>query len=640
MELRKTGVILLALLLAAMAMVPCMSAAENVNVAEVMSDPYYSEAIKIVSNENAIPVDHLIPLNTGIASYPLTNKKLHSIKLLDQTDGNTYTLHLDDNNKVANPKLYSEKENSEFSKLYGKFEPELSDRIKTAKSDEIIPVWIWLQNPSDVKPLPDGVVSIEEKKSDLKNMREIYKSNSKNVVDLLTEKGVKISYVSEYSPSLFAEVPMSVLKVLEENSDITAIYLQRAYQPQLYSAARAIKANSVWNQGITGSGVKVAVMEAGRIAYANPYLNDGNSYNPSGPISDHATAVAGMIGSTHSTNKGIGYGVSLMSANANSVYDTDQISACEWAITNNADIISISMGAETDLNLNPMDKYLDHIVQNHHKTVVVAAGNSASGGTGQVMSPGLGYNMITVGALDDKDTVSLTDDTMSTYSSYKNPHSNYEDREKPEVVAPGGEYGSSTMKSTMTVSPWISDRGAGTSYAAPIIAGEAALLMQQQSSLKTWPETLKAIIMSSAIHNLEGDSRLSDHDGAGGVDASKARTTIINNRYQSNTLYSSSFPQSHTVYLQAGQVVRAVASWDSLPTNTHPPNPMTDTLMADLDLVVFNPGGSFVTNSNSWDNNYEIVEFVASTTGNYNIRLDKSRFDGSSERVGFAYTIY
>jgi len=62
--------------------------------------------------------------------------------------------------------------------------------------------------------------------------------------------------------------------------------------------------------------------------------------------------------------------------------------------------------------------------------------------------------------------------------------------------------------------------------------------------------------------------------------------------------------------------------------------------MADLDLVVFNPSGGFVTNSNSWDNNYEIVEFTASTTGNYNIRLDKSRFDGSSERVGFAYTIF
>jgi subtilisin family serine protease len=94
------------------------------------------------------------------------------------------------------------------------------------------------------------------------------------------------------------------------------------------------------------------------------------------------------------------------------------------------------------------------------------------------MSPGLGYNMITVGAIDDKDSLAWGDDTMATYSSYKDPISTYEDREKPEVVAPGGEYGSSTMDSTMTASPWISDRGAGTSYAAPVVAGEAALLMQ------------------------------------------------------------------------------------------------------------------------------------------------------------------
>ena len=63
-------------------------------------------------------------------------------------------------------------------------------------------------------------------------------------------------------------------------------------------------------------------------------------------------------------------------------------------------------------------------------------------------------------------------------------------------------------------------------------------------------------------------------------------------------------------------------------------------LNADLDLVVYNPSGNFVTSSNSWDNNYEIVEFTAATTGNYNIRLNKSRFAGTSERVGFAYTIY
>jgi subtilisin family serine protease len=192
----------------------------------------------------------------------------------------------------------------------------------------------------------------------------------------------------------------------------------------------------------------------------------------------------------------------------------------------------------------------------------------------------------------------------------------------------------------MTASPWISDRGAGTSYAAPVVAGEAALLMQQQSALKTWPETVKAIIMASAVHNIQGESRLSDKDGAGAVDASEAIDTVVNSRYQSATLTSTSFPQSHTVYLQAGQKVRAVASWDSLPANAHPPTSMTDTLNADLDLVVYNPSGSFVTNSNSWDNNYEIVEFTASTTGNYNIRLDKSRFAGTSERVGFAYTIY
>lgn len=639
MKTREIGIVLLALLLAAMAMVPMVSAEETENANELLSDPYYSEAVNIISQKNGIPADQLYPLNDGIATYPLTNKKLYASKVLDKKNSGTYSVYLDDNYQVADPRSYSEKESLEYTMRYGKFEPELSERMKTAKNDEIIPVWIWLTNPSEAKPLPYGDYSKEEMNNLLQSQRAIYSDNSKNIIDFLTQKGIKTKYASQYSPSLFAEVPVDTLKELSARPEIADIYQEREHELQLYYTARTVKADTVWNQGITGSGVNVAVLENGAIAFANPYLTDGSYYNSSGPAGDHATAIAGIIASTDATNKGIAYSASLISANSNSLYESDTISACEWAITNNADVISISWGSESDLYLQRMDMYFDHIVEYHHKTVTTAAGNSAAaGGTGQIISPALGYNMITVGAINDVDSSNWGDDTMASYSSYKNPHSTYEDREKPEVVAPGGEYGSSTMVSTMISSPWISDRGAGTSYAAPVVAGEAALMMQQQSALKSWPETVKAIIMASAIHNIQGESRLSDRDGAGAVDSSKAIATITNGRYQSDTLVYANFPQSHTVYLQSGQNVRAVASWDAHPPNAHPPT--TDPLSADLDLVVFGPGGNFVTNSNSWDNNYEIVEFTASTTGNYNIRLDRSRFDGSSERVGFAYCIY
>ena len=64
-------------------------------------------------------------------------------------------------------------------------------------------------------------------------------------------------------------------------------------------------------------------------------------------------------------------------------------------------------------------------------------------------SEGLAYNIITVGAFDDRNTI--------------------RNREKPEVTAPG-----SNIMSTTTASPWYGNIGSGTSYAAPMVTGVAA----------------------------------------------------------------------------------------------------------------------------------------------------------------------
>jgi hypothetical protein len=159
--------------------------------------------------------------------------------------------------------------------------------------------------------------------------------------------------------------------------------------------------------------------------------------------------------------------------------------------------------------------------------------------------------------------------------------------------------------------------------------------MQRQPQLSSWPETVKAIIMSSAVHNIHGVSRLSEKDGAGGVDVNKAFGIANNNQFQSNTVTYGDLPLNYYVNAQAGQKVRAAISWNSLPDDNH--FPINDVLNADLDLVVFGPTDNFVTNSNSYDNNYEIVEFTAPTTGQYRIQNTMIRFDGTTERVGFAY---
>ena len=112
----------------------------------------------------------------------------------------------------------------------------------------------------------------------------------------------------------------------------------------------------------------------------------------------------------------------------------------------------------------------------------------------------------------------------------------------------------------------------GTSYAAPAVAGEAALLMQARSWLTSWPETVKAVTMASADHNIWGSSRLSLYDGAGGIDISNAYNIALNQRMLGNVLYANSFPKDYPFTATAGQKVRVVITWDSHPdNNVHQP---------------------------------------------------------------------
>jgi len=64
-----------------------------------------------------------------------------------------------------------------------------------------------------------------------------------------------------------------------------------------------------------------------------------------------------------------------------------------------------------------------------------------------------------------------------------------------------------------------------------------------------------------------------------------------------------------------------------------------DRLDTDLDLRIKDPNNQYISgvNSLSWDNNYEIVEFVAPQTGVYKIAVRKVRSDEPSNYVGIAF---
>ncbi|GFF50148.1 hypothetical protein IFM51744_07262, partial [Aspergillus udagawae] len=105
----------------------------------------------------------------------------------------------------------------------------------------------------------------------------------------------------------------------------------------------------------------------------------------------------------------------------------------------------------------------------------------------------------------------------SSFTAKTNPITPHHDRELPDICA--------NAESVTT----LERTDSGTSFAAPAVAGAAALLQVEVSLLKKWPEAVRAILFASANRHKWGTTwwtNVATHDdspfGAGALDVSKA----------------------------------------------------------------------------------------------------------------------
>ena len=230
--------------------------------------------------------------------------------------------------------------------------------------------------------------------------------------------------------------------------------------------------------------------------------------------------------------------------------------------------------------------------------------------------------------------------------------------EKPEVVAPGVNIVGIGLDGNPVTDPNLNS---GTSVSAPQVAGLAALLIDRNWDLNTWPEAGRAIIMASATHNVTGPSGIPAgedlRDGAGGINAALADTVAQTRNWSATDpclgscwwglgINNDSFPPGSLLYryfggVVQGELVRVAISWWSHPDCPSVANCSYDQLDTDLQLgVQYLDGGTWVwvlgSWSASWNNSYELVEFVAAKSGSYRIAVYKDHSYEGSNFLGIA----
>lgn len=228
---------------------------------------------------------------------------------------------------------------------------------------------------------------------------------------------------------------------------------------------------------------------------------DGRDADPSDPgdwtanrsSSWHGTHVAGTIGAV--TNNGLGVAgvgddrVEIMHVRVLGTgggYTNDIADGIYWAADNGANVINMSLGGGYSCEPNSITQQAINYAVSKNVTVVVSAGNSNADASG--FSPAGCANVISVGA-------SNGNASRSYYSNYGT---------LVDVSAPGGDYTVDSMVySTLNMGDTVPGEPAlaayqGTSMAAPHIAGLAALLYSEDTSLS--PSQIETIIKQSAVN--------------------------------------------------------------------------------------------------------------------------------------------
>jgi hypothetical protein len=289
-----------------------------------------------------------------------------------------------------------------------------------------------------------GAATEAERERHLGLVRAAVAGRRDPVLARLRMAGHTINHAADYAAVVAASGTGAAIAAAARDPAVRAVYLERTHRRRLGVSKVVTQAVDVQSRGIDGGGVRVGVVDLGRIG-SHPDLPTGRRIlcrpQASSRVDEHKTEVAGVIQSTDGTFTGVAPGVTLIDSVAGDFTDAEVIAATDCAISRGAAVVDLSFGFETDGAFDAFAEYVDRVVYNTGVSVVVAISNFCFNRIG---SPEVAYNDISVGAFSDRDTVAGADDRHAcdaaispNFSAFRDPPSANGDREQPDLVAPG-----------------------------------------------------------------------------------------------------------------------------------------------------------------------------------------------------------
>ena len=467
-------------------------------------------------------------------------------------------------------------------------EPELQEFINQS-SDEMISVNIIFKAQIDENELNDRASNFENKKArrefvinELKYFSEKSQQEVLSIMQSEQRNGKVTNIVSHWlSNSITCTTTKDVIYFLSERDDIMIIGHNAdkeailSGQQSAVSGQQSVKAETeieehvsqvnapqVWNQGYTGEGVLVAILDTG-VNYEHPdladhlwdggaqYPNHGyNSYDGNNNTMDnrgHGTHCAGIIcgDGTGDKQTGIAPDATLMCVKAlNDTGNTNASAICagmEFAVEHGAEVLSMSLGIA---NSSVADReMLRQTCVNTLQAGVVASVAAGNEGDSQNSNPipnnvrvpascpapwihpdqqenaGELSCVVSVGAVNKNDNVATVSSrgpvTWQETSFGDYPYNPGIGLIRPDVCAPGVD----------VVSLNYSDNGytkkTGTSQAAPNVAGIICLMLSKKPEMT--PAEISMVLETSAF-KLEDNKN--NNSGSGRVDALAAINAI------------------------------------------------------------------------------------------------------------------